>query len=134
MLIYCVKCCQFSVACFLCTGDTTELSAEAINNQSSGVEPAAVFKPEAMDENKEVESVAPVPINEELPGVVTLDNKKPDAEGEIESVTVTDVTVNKDEAIAAENNDAESNMAVLRKQKNRIACQCGSANCRKYLF
>lgn len=26
------------------------------------------------------------------------------------------------------------NSAALRKQKNRIMCQCGSAKCRKYLF
>jgi hypothetical protein len=98
------------------------------------MESAVESNPETIDNNKAVESETSVSVGDEPPAVVTLNNNKPDEADTVDSVTVVDVTVNKEEVVATENKDADNNMAVLRKQKNRIVCQCGSANCRKYLF
>ena len=125
----------------MCTGDTTEPPVETVNsenNKSSAVPsdplPMKCDQPDAaaapVSTSGEVESDAPSLNNNNEIEEKEINDNKPD-ETDVNNSLQT--AVDSVEAAAVEK-EVESSMTALRKQKNRIMCQCGSANCRKYLF
>lgn len=110
---------------FTFAGDTTVSSAEANANPTAELPSPPVNVSENL-QTAPIPDLAPCDAEcaAEVSVDVSINNNKP-APVDTNSLPAADV---------AKDQNLESSEVVVRKQKNRIMCQCGSAICRKYLF